>query len=91
MPLDQTPDQIAFTTPFTKATLGTVHVVDKSGATYVFPDMNVTELRRVIPENGRVPSGLSCLCMVNTSMSVLSIPIRNVQEIRVDEEVIWHA
>jgi hypothetical protein len=74
-----------------RAVLGNVVVTDKSGSVYTFPDMNVTLIRKILPESGRVPTGTPCLCLVNATMSVLSVPFRNVEKVCVEDEVVWHA
>jgi hypothetical protein len=72
------------------ASYGTVTITEKSGSEYVFPDVDILALRRVLPENGRVPENAPCLMLVNISMAVLSIPFRNVTKVVVGEEELWH-
>ena len=69
---------------------GTVTVCTKEGAEYVYPDMNVTALKKILPENGRIPENMQCLMMVNVSMAILSVPMRIIKAVRVEAEVLWH-
>jgi hypothetical protein len=69
---------------------GTVRVLTKMGSEYTFPDMVVSELKRVLPEGGRIKEDMPSLMMMNASMAVLTIPFRIIKEIEVDKgEVLW--
>jgi hypothetical protein len=70
-------------------TRGTVYVLTKEGAEYVFPDMSVDELKKVLPESGRVLESMPILMMMNASMAVLNLPFRIVKQVRAGEEVLW--
>jgi hypothetical protein len=66
------------------------------GAEYVFPDMVVDELKRVLPESGRIKEDMPSLMMMNASMAVLSLPFRIIKTIEVktdepgwDGEILW--
>lgn len=87
-----TPEQRVATTPLGERTAcGTVYIHDKLGSVYAFPDANVNELRRVLPESGRIPESAPCLMIINATVSVLSIPMRNIEKVVMDDEVLWHA
>lgn len=80
-------DRVAL--PLTGACYGVVTVVDRLGSTYVFPDMNADEVRRVLPESGRIPASAPCLMLLNATMAVLSIPLRNVAKVLIADEEVW--
>jgi hypothetical protein len=67
----------------------TVYVVTREEAEYVFPDMVIDELRKVLPETGRFQETMPSLMMVNVSTAVLSLPFRIIKEVRVGDEVLW--
>lgn len=67
----------------------TVYVVTHEGAEYVFPDMVIDELRKVLPETGRFKETMPSLMMVNVSTAVLTLPFRVIKEIRVGDDVLW--
>jgi hypothetical protein len=66
-----------------------VHVRTKQDSLYVLPDMSLSELKKALPQSGRVPSSMPTLAMVNASAAVLSIPFRIIATIYTDEEVLW--
>lgn len=75
-----------------------VHIETKMGARYAFPDMVIEELKKVLPQSGRVLESMPMLSMVNISMSVLSVPFFIIKQIsvvttnsqgEVNEEVLW--
>ena len=87
-----TPEQrIALPDLSGNAVCGVVTITDKVGSHYEFPDVNVSELKRVLPESGRVPANAPCLTVINVAMAVLSVPLRNVERVCVGEEELWHA
>ncbi len=84
-------DGIAMSVPEANAHYGSVKVSDKEGNIYELPNMNITELVRVLPtEDGRVPSSMPSLVMVNISFAVLSIPFMIIKNVIVGDEVLWH-
>jgi hypothetical protein len=80
-------DQVA--TAFGGGKFVDVVVVTREGAKYAFPDMTLEDLKRVLPESGRIPEGMPALMMVNVSVSVLTIPLRIVKYIEVNGEKLW--
>ncbi len=66
-----------------------ITVVTKMGAEYKFPDMSEGEVRKALPESGRVPSNQPAIMMVNVSGSVMSVLFQIVKEVRIGEEVVW--
>lgn len=87
-------DKVA--TSFVGGKLVKVVVTTKEGARYVFPDMSEDDMRKVLPESGRVLSNMPSLMMVNVSVAVLTIPFRIIKTIEVstDEpgwsgEILW--
>jgi hypothetical protein len=71
------------------AQLGTVRIVDKTDSEYVLPQVNITELRRVLPEDGRISESAPMLFIVNAAMATLSVPLRVVCSVSIDEEEVW--
>lgn len=71
----------------------TVTVRTSLGAVYVFPDVSEEQLKLALPESGRVPGGYSQLMFMNTSLALLSVPWRVVEEVKTAraevEEVVW--
>lgn len=57
---------------------------------YLFPNMNITILKSMLPENGRRPEAMPALIMVNADMATITIPFRIIETISVDTEVLWH-
>ena len=77
--------------------LCSVCITTKQGSLYEFPDMPLEELRRVLPDSGRVPASTPTLMMVNASISVLSIPFKIIEKVtmrvrgQAREEQLWSA
>jgi hypothetical protein len=69
--------------------LVTVNIRTKLDAHYEFPDVDMSQLRSVIPESGRIPEGQPTLALVNASIAVLSIPLNIVQTITVGSDTLW--
>lgn len=69
--------------------LVTITIVTKQGSIYSFPDMPLAELKRVLPETGRTPTSSPSLMMVNASGSTLLVEFRIIQNVSVDEEILW--
>lgn len=69
--------------------LGVVKVVTRQKSEYIFPDMPKQVVRSVIPESGRIPADQPALVMLNASQAVLTLPLRVVGEIYIDEELVW--
>lgn len=72
-----------------KVTLVTVGIDTKLGAHYEFPDVDSRELRKVLPESGRMPEGQPTLSLINASMSILSVLFRIIKRITVDGKEVW--
>lgn len=70
---------------------GTVVITTHEGHEYVFPSMNVTKLKSILPESGRVETTMPALVMVNTSVSALTVPMRIIRSVTVDTEELWSA
>ena len=60
---------------------GTVYIKTLEGADYTFPDVDLSELLRVLPSTGRIPANAPTLTLVNASSAVMSIPFRIIQSI----------
>ena len=60
---------------------GTVYITTLEGADYVFPDVNLSELLKVLPSTGRIPANAPTLTLVNVSAAVVSIPFRIIRSI----------
>ncbi len=84
---ESTKDRIA--TSFVGGRLVEVVVTTKEGARYAFPDMSEDDMRKVLPESGRVLSNMPSLMMVNVSVAVLTIPFRIIKTVEVGGEVLW--
>ena len=62
--------------------LGVVDVETHLDVHYAFPDMDLGELEKVLPEgSNRILSGQTDLILVNVSGAVLSVPFRIVRKI----------
>lgn len=72
-------------------TLRLVRVCTREGSQYLFPDMDVTALRRVLPESGRIPASCPSLTLVNASAALLTLPFRIVLRVELadDGEALW--
>ena len=69
---------------------GTVVIETLDGESYRFPVMNVSLLKRMLPENGRRVESAPCLVLVNAAVATLSIPFRVIGKIEVEgSEVLW--
>jgi hypothetical protein len=84
---ERSPDRVA--TAFGGGKLVEVVVTTREGARYVFPDMAEGELRKVLPESGRLLASMPSLMMANASVAVLTIPFRIIKTIEVGGEVLW--
>lgn len=84
---ESTKDRVA--TSFVGGRLVEVVVTTKEGARYTFPDMSEDDMRKVLPESGRVLSNMPSLMMVNVSVAVLTIPFRIIKTVEVGGEVLW--
>ena len=69
--------------------LVTVNITTKLNARYEFPDVDLAQVKSVIPESGRIPEGQPTLALVNASIAVLSIPLNIVQTITVGSDTLW--
>lgn len=78
-------------TPPASNVLVTVVVETKAGDTYSFPHMDKHALSSVLPPKGEDPPlSQSTLSMVNASFSVLSVPFRTIQRVRIEDgEELW--
>jgi len=89
------PDSIGFGHPSVTGKqytdLVSVSIRSKSGALYVFPDMSLSVVKSILPENGRVLGGQPSFTLLNISAAVVSIPFIIIAEILVDDEVLWSA
>jgi hypothetical protein len=70
---------------------GVVRIETHVGDEYCFPNMNVTTLKCILPEDGRLPATMPCLVMVNVSMATITIPMNVIRCIRVGAEALWNA
>jgi hypothetical protein len=66
------------------------------GDVYIFPGVLLDELKRVLPQSGRIPEGQSTLVLTNSAPATLVMPLRSVKTIcyKVDEESLdelWHS
>ena len=77
------------TTP--ESCLGNVRIVYHTGAEYLFPHMNLSDVRKMLPEPGRIPTSTSCLSLVNVPIAAMSIPLRIINKIYLNDEEVWHA
>lgn len=69
---------------------GVVDVYTLQGSHYRFPDMDKTELRRILPAGeSRLSESIPSLAMCNASYVVLTIPFRIIDKIYVDKELWW--
>ena len=84
------PSKIALGIGSDQALCGTVVIETLDGEEYVFPNMNVTALKAVLPESGRRPESMPNLVMVNASVSTLMVPFRIIRRITVGAEVLWN-
>jgi hypothetical protein len=66
-----------------------VEVETTQGSKYVFPDMSLENMKKVLPSSGRIPESVTFLMFYNYSGSVLSIPFRIVKEVRVGGTILW--
>jgi len=75
--------------------LGIVDVETHLGVHYVFPDMELKELSRVLPKGNRMVEGWPTMALVNVSNSALTIPFRIIKKICVryskSEETWWES
>lgn len=69
--------------------LAVITVITKMGAEYKFPDMSEGEVRKAMPESGRIPANQPALMMMNVSHAVLTLMFSIVKEVRIGEEVVW--
>jgi hypothetical protein len=70
--------------------LALLQLQTKSGATYVFPDMDVDAVKKILPEAGRLPAeDTSSLILTNITGAVLVVPLRVVACVLLDNEVVW--
>lgn len=76
--------------PTRTAKMGVLRLKDRLGAEYVLPNMNVEDVRRILPEKGRVPTDALAF-FVNVSLCTLSVPFRIVQRVFIDAEEVWNA
>ncbi len=88
------PDKIAIAPAEETANLGLVSIVTTQGSAYVFADMDLSELRRVLPESGRIPEDQPTITLMNVSIAVLSLPFRIVKSVSAGTssdkmEVLW--
>lgn len=88
------PSKIAISSAESTVNLGLVTITTTQGSAYTFADMDLDELRRVLPESGRVPQDQPTLTLMNVSIAVLSLPFRIVKSVRVGTtsdkmEVLW--
>jgi len=63
-------------------------------AEYVFPDMDIAELKKALPESGRITTSNPTLALINASFAVISIPFRIVSTIEAEDdaaemELLW--
>lgn len=75
-----------------KLELVTVDVETLLGVHYVFPDMELKELSRMLPKGNRRVEGWPTMALVNLSNSALTIPFRIIKKIcirRLDSEEPW--
>ena len=66
-----------------------VSVHTHEGAEYKLPVMNITKLKKALPDNGRVPEGMQCLILVNASFASLSIPFRIIRSVSCGATTLW--
>lgn len=66
----------------------TVGIETKTGARYSFPDMSRDEVFKVL---GPQLLGASNLTLVNISGACLTLPMRIISAIAIDDEVTWRA
>lgn len=67
--------------PDIKPKLVSVHIQTHGGDEYVFPGMDIVELRQVLPESGRMPDGQPTLSLINANVSVIAIVFRVIKRI----------
>ena len=94
--LNSTPDPEKFAIAEHKETvnLGMVAIVTTQGSAYAFADMDLDELKRVLPESGRTLENQPTLTLLNVSVAVMSLPFRIIKTIRAGKtvgemEVLW--
>lgn len=76
------------TTSFPAVRPGVVSIETKSGSRYDFPDMDKTEVFKILgPQLLRAND----MVLVNLSGSCLTIPVRIISIIAIDDEVTWRA
>lgn len=66
-----------------------LRIVTSMDAVYTFPDINAEEVKRVLPESGRIPANQPSLMLLNASLATLLVPFRIVKEVTIDEELVW--
>lgn len=69
---------------------GAVKAETFEGDAYLFPNMNITLLKTILPANGRRPEAMPALIMVNADMATVTIPFRVIKCISTNDEVLWH-
>ena len=68
-----------------------VIITTKEGSRYEFADMPVEELKRVMPESGRILADQPSLALANVSFVVMTIPFRIIKTIHAGEELLWES
>lgn len=69
--------------------VSTVTITTREGSSYKFPDVLRKYVLRALPETGRTPAESHALLLLNLSGAVLSLPLRIVATVAIEEEVLW--
>lgn len=69
-----------------------VHIRTKDGSEYIFPDMSLSVVQSVLPEDGRTPADQPALMLFNVSAALISIPFIIIDTVGVvGQETLWHS